>query len=184
MVQESMTRTQFYRFLDVGRRVERAVQAAGLLKSCVVESPFPQPGGLPRGLLEALLECSDSLMTYRSRYRANLRLVAVLDLLITDESNPRSLAWQLNELELHIRKLPRTDIGAPVAPAEERISSSMTHTLKMTDIEAVVESYELGHPERLQELLDSLLRDLPALSDAISLKYLAHAGTPKQLSPL
>ncbi|MEM1303470.1 MAG: circularly permuted type 2 ATP-grasp protein, partial [Planctomycetota bacterium] len=76
MVLESMTRTQFYRFLDVGRRIERAVQSAALLRACLVESPFAGADGTgqgapPRSLLEALLDCSDSLMTYRSRYRAN-----------------------------------------------------------------------------------------------------------------
>ncbi|MEM1303850.1 MAG: alpha-E domain-containing protein, partial [Planctomycetota bacterium] len=124
------------------------------------------------------------LMTYRSRYRANLRLVAVLDLLITDESNPRSLAWQLNTLERHVAKLPRSDRDAPGVTPEERLTSSMTHALKMTDIEELVEAYDLGRPEALGSLLTNLLRDLPALSDAVSLKYLAHAGPPQQLSPL
>lgn len=184
MVQESMTRTQFYRFLDVGRRIERGVQIASLVKACVVDSAGDDDPTPPRALLEAMLDFSDSLMTYRSRYRANLRLVAVLDLLITDGSNPRSLAWQLDELEQHVRLLPRSDASAPGVTPEERLSLSMTHALKMTDIEAVAEAFELGRPNALASLLNGVLRDLPALSNAISLKYLAHAGPLKQLSPM
>ena len=46
-------------------------------------------------LLESVLEIADSRMTYRSRYLANLQIPAVLDLLLTDDTNPRALAYQL-----------------------------------------------------------------------------------------
>ncbi len=179
MVVEGMTRTQFYRFLDIGRRIERAMQLVDLLDAALVEStPCSRP------LLEALLETSDSLMTYRSRYRANLKFAAVLDLLITDESNPRSLAFQLETLERHAGKLPRSKQHAPGAETEQRLAMSMAHTVRMVDINSLAESHQLGDAAPLAQLLDQLGRELPAFSEAISHKYLVHAGTPQQLSPL
>lgn len=176
MVIESMTRTQFYRFLDIGRRIERAWQSVDLLTASLIDAGAAKPA-----LLEALLESADSLMTYRSRYRASVKLAPVLDLLITDETNPRSLAYQINTLERHVGKLPRTDEGA-ADPAETRAILSLSHRVRMTDIQAISESYELGVTEPLAELLKAIADDLPALSNAITLKYLSHAGPPRQLS--
>ncbi len=55
--------------------------------------------------LEALLEILDSVMTYRSRYSSRFKLGAVLDLLICDETNPRSIAYQLAECVAHVEQL-------------------------------------------------------------------------------
>ncbi len=60
--------------------------------------------------LESLLEVSDSLMTYRSRYYSRFQLGAVLDLLMTDETNPRSMAFQLVECTSHAAQLPRESV--------------------------------------------------------------------------
>ncbi len=177
MVIESMTRTQFYRFLDIGRRIERAWQSADLLTATLIDSDAAKPA-----LLEALLESADSLMTYRSRYRASVELAPVLDLLITDETNPRSLAYQINTLERHIGKLPRTDEGA-AEPAEARAILALSHRIRMTDILEISEAYELGKTEPLADLLQSIVEDLPGVGNAIALKYLVHAGPPRQLSP-
>ncbi|MEQ8847766.1 circularly permuted type 2 ATP-grasp protein [Botrimarina sp.] len=178
MVIESMTRTQFYRFLDIGRRLERGIQAAELIQTCLVESGPPCPE-----LLEALVDSADSLMTYRARYRARLTLAPVLDLLVTDESNPRSLAYQLNTLERHVGKLPRSGEGEPNASNEQRLALSLAHAVRMVDVSDLAESYELGRVEPLKRLLAEVIRDLPALSNAIGLKYLAHAAPPRQLAP-
>ncbi len=179
MVVESMTRTQFYRFLDLGRRLERAIQIVDLLGSCLVESN--QYG---HGMLEALLDTTDSLMTYRSRYRANLKLAAMLDLLVTDESNPRSLAFQLNTIDRHVGKLPRISEEPAETAVEQRLASTMAHTIRMTDVTSLAESHEMNDPKPLAALLDQLSKELPALSDAIAMKYLVHAGATRQLSPL
>ncbi|QDT69418.1 hypothetical protein MalM25_23550 [Planctomycetes bacterium MalM25] len=177
MVVESMTRAQFYRFLDIGRRVERALQSIDLLRATLLDAGPPKPA-----LLESLLEAADSLMTYRSRYRANLKLAPVLDLLLTDDSNPRSLAWQLDTLLRHVGKLPRTDESTG-DPPEQRLSLGLSHAIRMVDVQQLAESYELGRREPLASLLDDVGRDLPKLANALALKYLAHAGPPRQLAP-
>lgn len=102
IVQESMTRTLAFVFLELGRRLERSFQIISLVKNCFI--PLPQR---IRPVFETVLEVADSLMTYRSRYLANLQLSAALDLLLTDETNPRSLAYQLVQLAEHVERLPR-----------------------------------------------------------------------------
>ena len=160
MVVESMTRTQFYRFLDFGRRLERAIQVIDLLKVCLTGE-----GPMPRSLLEAILEISDSLMTYRSRYRTNLRFAAVLDLLLTDGTNPRSVAYQLQTLEGHLEQLPRSS-DEMLRSQEQKVYLEMTHAVKMADVQRLVDSHELGDAQPLADLLEELSVGLPALSDA------------------
>ncbi|WP_425399616.1 circularly permuted type 2 ATP-grasp protein [Aeoliella sp.] len=176
MCVESMTRSHVFRFLELGRRMERALQSVGLLQSCLIDSPLPSSE-----VLEALLEIADSVMTYRSRYRASLQLPAVVDLLLTDESNPRSIAYQLGTLERVSQQLPGEDYPAGYLP-HERLILSMVHAVRMVDVMGVCEAYSVGEQQRLAELLDSLDRDLKHLSREISLRYLVHAGPSRRMS--
>ena len=93
LVMESMTRGDGWRFLDIGRRLERAIQMAELLRN----SLLPESLG-DVGVLEAILEMADSSITYRSRYLTSLQTELVLDLLLVDEANPHSIAFQLARL--------------------------------------------------------------------------------------
>src|SRR5262249_35017941 len=102
LAMESMTRGQGWRFLAMGRRLERALNTIALLRSALVAV-----GSMEGPLLEALLEVADSSMTYRRRYLGSLQTAPVLDLLLADESNPRSLAFQLAALSHEVDDLPR-----------------------------------------------------------------------------
>lgn len=176
MCLESMTRSHVFRFLELGRRLERALQTVGLLQSCLIDSPPPTSE-----VLDALLEIADSVMTYRSRYRANLQLPAVVDLLLTDESNPRSIAYQLQTLEKVSKELPGDDYPAGYLP-HERLILSMVHSVRMVDVTGICEAYSVGEQKRLAELLESLDRDLQSLSRELSLRYLVHAGPSRRMS--
>ncbi|HEY3595559.1 MAG TPA: circularly permuted type 2 ATP-grasp protein, partial [Polyangiaceae bacterium] len=106
---DSMTRGQAWRFLDIGRRLERGLHMATLLRYALGSSS-------PREtqLLEALLEVADSSMTYRRRYLATLQVAPVVDLLLTDDTNPRAVLFQLAALLSHIEALPQ-EAGAPTS---------------------------------------------------------------------
>lgn len=176
MCMESMTRSHVFRFLDMGRRLERALQTIELLENCLIESPEPSSD-----VLEAVLEIADSVMTYRSRYRANIQLPAVVDLLLTDETNPRSVAYQLQTLEKQIEQLP-ADPHPPGFLAHQRLILSMVHAVRMVDVLGVCESYSMGQHEPLGDLLQSLDRDLQHLSRALALRYLVHAGPARRMT--
>jgi uncharacterized alpha-E superfamily protein len=178
IVTESMTRTHGYRFLEIGRRLERSMQILMLVSNCLIDVPH-----VSHELLESVLEIADSRMTYRTRYLANLQIPPVLDLLLTDETNPRALAYQLSALKDHVMALPQLS-SAPGYTPEQRLAMTMLHQIRMTDIEAVCESYTLGDQQPLQSLLGDLSQQLPSLSNAISLRYLVHAGPSQQLGDL
>lgn len=178
LVMESMTRSQAWRFLDMGRRVERALQMIRLVRTCLVESPEEQAS-----VLEAVLEAADSIMTYRSRYLGSIHLVSVLDLLLVDETNPRSVAYQLAALNDHVESLPHDPAQALRAP-EQRLAMSVLYGIRMLDVEVEVDAYRMGQSDTLDSLLNGLEDQLPQLSDLISHKYLIHAGPSQQLSDI
>ncbi len=177
-IMESMTRTQAFRFLELGRRVERSLQIMNLVKNCFI--PMPQ---VPGPIMETVLEVADSLMTYRSRYLANLQLAAVLDLLLTDETNPRSLAFQFIQLSNHVKRLPRnqTQTGHTT---EQRLAMTLLHSVRMLDIQEVAETHSLGNHESLERMIESWEAQLPQFSEAISHRYLVHADSSHQLSDI
>jgi uncharacterized circularly permuted ATP-grasp superfamily protein len=103
---ESTVRGPAWRFLDLARRIERAVALLGSVQAAAgvaVEPLAFQP------LAESLLSVNESLVAYRRRYRSDVELGAVLDLLVHDDANPRSLAFQLDRLREHMASLAWQD---------------------------------------------------------------------------
>jgi uncharacterized alpha-E superfamily protein len=100
---ESIVRGPGWRFLDLGRRIERAVLLLGLLETTVV--PW-NPDASVQPVYETLLTACESLVAYRRRYRSDLELDEVCDLLLSDDTNPRSLAFQLDRVVDDLNFLP------------------------------------------------------------------------------
>jgi uncharacterized alpha-E superfamily protein len=169
MMQESMTRTQAYYFMDLGLRIERASQTSKLLSNCL---SFDQE--IQGEVLEALLQICDSVMTYRYRYLSNLSYVPVLDLLLTDETNPRSVLYQLLRIKERVDQLSLKD--SQLMTNEQRILMSALYALQMLDVEAMAEKHAQGERQDLTGVFDQLSIALPQLSQAITNKYLVHAG--------
>jgi uncharacterized circularly permuted ATP-grasp superfamily protein/uncharacterized alpha-E superfamily protein len=167
---ENMTRGPGWHFLSIGRRLERSVHLVKLFRTIIVPlTPQTWPA------LEMLLEVADSSMAYRSRYFTILQPAPVLDLLMNEEANPRSLAFQAKDLSDHCRSLSRMPSGAgwPVAKQErfEEAASNLFHA----DVRKLCEPRAGATRERLDELLSALEAALPALSNAITHAYFSHA---------
>jgi len=114
-----------------------------------------------------LLELADSFITYRSRYRLDPMLALVLDLLLLDESNPRSLAYQLASVSRHLAALPQSKQGAGLTE-ERRLILSMLTSVRLANVEEIA-----GDGERtlLQTMMREQLRMLPRLTTAIERRY-------------
>ncbi|WP_332685275.1 circularly permuted type 2 ATP-grasp protein [Bosea sp. (in: a-proteobacteria)] len=97
--QENMVRGAGWRFLDIGRRIERGVT------TCRYARHFAESAA-PGNCLDALLDLTDSQITYRSRYLLGPSLQPVLDLVMLDPYNPRSVAFQVERLDEEIAALP------------------------------------------------------------------------------
>ncbi len=176
LVAESTTRTQGWRFLDIGRRLERSLLLIEIVRNTLVDS-----GRDEAAVMEAVLEVSDSIMTYRSRYLANVQPAPVLDLLLTDETNPRSLVFQLAKLAGHIDHLPRND-SQPLRRPEQRITITALDAVRTVELEMLCEVPRAAERTRLDKMLERLADQLPRLSDLVSHRYLVHAGSPRQLA--
>jgi len=94
---DGMTRDPGWRFLSIGRRLERLQGLCTTLKHTVA--------GPAEMDLTWLLRLADSIITYRARYMARPEWLPVLDLLIRDEANPRSVAFQVHGLRDYAQRL-------------------------------------------------------------------------------
>ncbi len=103
LVTESMVRGPGWRFLDLGRRLERAVLLLGLIEATLSDVPGDD---VAQPVYDLVLGASESLVAYRRRYRSDVRITAIEDLLVHDDSNPRSLSFQLDRINEHLAALP------------------------------------------------------------------------------
>jgi uncharacterized alpha-E superfamily protein len=175
---ESMSRGPGWRFLEIGRYLERALYAVAVLRSVFV--PALSVGG--GAALEALLAIAHSLKTFRRRYRSRVHGAAVLDLLLLDEENPRSVAYQLAQLDALVGAL--TSEVAPRRGAAQRLSlDALTHVrvFDVATIGAVAGQADATDHEGLDALLGRVARLLTALCDELSQCYFSHAEAPQQL---
>jgi uncharacterized circularly permuted ATP-grasp superfamily protein/uncharacterized alpha-E superfamily protein len=174
---ENMTHGQGWRFMMIGRRLERAALMIPLLRTLLssVSSEEAQ-------LLEYLLTICDSLMTYRSRYRTQVQIQPALELLLFDEHNPRSLGFQLAHLQEYIQNLPRCDNVFARKRPEERLGLESLTRLRLANIEELILVDKTNNfRTQLDQLLVRLNHLLPALSDAITNGYFSHLESPQPL---
>ena len=164
---DGMTRDQGWRFMSIGRRLERM---QFLCKALEYALEMPADSNL-----DWLLEITDSIVTYRARYMAHPEWLPVLDLLLLDDSNPRSLIFQLNGLTKFLPRLVTSD-GQDIGGAV-RIDELRTQLLAL-DSDAHL---RLGSP-----LLLELLRKCNAIgfsvSEQLGQRFFSYTGELNQTS--
>jgi uncharacterized alpha-E superfamily protein len=156
LAQENMTQLAGWRFLELGRRIERSVQTCRFVRTF---------GGkdTPDGGLDVLLELADSQLTYRQRYVMIAALAPVIDLVMLDPSNPRSVAFQLDRIEAHLAALPKREIDGRLSPVRQ-IAVSLATRLRTADA-ANIAAAAIVETEN----------DLMRLSEMIGSTYLTHS---------
>ncbi|WP_244497026.1 circularly permuted type 2 ATP-grasp protein [Aureimonas sp. D3] len=155
LVHENMYQFIGWRFLECGRRLERLSQTAG------AASAFLAAGG--DGVFEALLEFTDSRMTYRRRFSVELGPDTVLDLALLDPLNPRSLTFQARTLETVMADLPGNHAGESLDPASRRLARLLVR-LRTAEPREVTPAF-----------LSRVARDGFEISDLLSQRYFALA---------
>ena len=165
---ESMTRAMGWRFLDMGRRIERMLNTMSVLKPALTSN---KP--IEINTLLVWLELFDCSMTYRSRYVDDVQLGTVVDLVLIDETNPRSIGFQVAQLAAHIDALPNSQ-NRPLRTLEQRIALATQTKLRLFDIDSM-SNLRKGDFEPLVELLIFLDQEIVTLSDALSTAYFSHA---------
>lgn len=180
LVMESMARGSGWRFLDMGRRLERGMLLLSLLRATLTKQHDDFVESL---LIEALLDASDNLIGYRQVYRNSMEPPACLELLLLDESNPRSVVYQTARLEAHAAKLPREKADGRLS-IEERIALEASAALRLIDLEDLTTVAVTGARQDLDQLLARLGYLLGAFSEALTSAYFRHERSPQTLAPL
>jgi uncharacterized alpha-E superfamily protein len=165
LLMENTTRGFGWRFLEIGRRMERALQTSEPLRSSLSSAAAEvEP------CLQILLQIGDSSITYRSRYPTMLQTDLVLQVLLVDETNPRSVGFQLATLLHQINRLQENDEGS-------RNSTERELALKAVNLVRSCRTADLsrreaeGHFPALEELVTELKTTLLELSDALTARY-------------
>ena len=153
LAQENMTQLAGWRFLELGRRIERA------LLTCRLARAFAEAGA-PDGGLDVLLELADSQISYRQRYVMVAALAPVVDLVMLDPNNPRSVVFQLDRIETHLGALPKRNSNGRLSPVQQ-IAASIATRLRTADVAEIDVA-----------LIVELEQALMKLSDAIGAAYL------------
>lgn len=166
---DSMMHSQAWRFLDMGRRLERALFLARLLGDTLAN-----PGTDP-ALLEAILEITESAFPYRRRYLMQLETEAIVDLLVADENNPRGVAFQFATIAKHLAALPH-DATHPSREHDNELLSGLRASLQTANLNELCAVVEGQRREGLAALLSDVVDRATQLSNAIAHLYFSHAA--------
>jgi len=177
---ESMTREAGWLMLDSGRRLEHSLTLIALLRATVVQR---HESALQNQLLEAVLISTDSLSIYRRRYRSFIKLPMVLELLLMDETHPRSLAYQLHRLSDHIGALPR-ERGKGQLSEEERLILKAYTDLRLVKVSELVNvADDVGVYSELESVLSAMTELLWRLYEVLAQAYFSHSQVPQLMTP-
>lgn len=166
---ESMPRDAGWRFLSIGRRIERLQFLAAALSALL---PAPSAGGL-----KALLAVTDAELRYRARHARGLAPQPVAELVMLDADNPRTLRYQLDSLAEHVALLPDGQLLA--APLRRQLAAldalalcdCFVHELADARTRAAPRT---GHCEPLRAMLADIWTCGNALADALAQRYFTH----------
>ena len=170
LASENMVRGAGWRFLDLGRRLERGIDVGGMTRG-VMTGPATQ---FEAGLHLAL-ELGDASRAYLLRYRFEPHLSRALELVIADLSNPRSLIFQLRRIERLLQ-------------AQEAVGGELPELATLQRAVAAIEAFafEISQPERAEQtilsllaLLDTTTGSLAALSEGITRRFFSHAASTR-----
>ncbi len=177
LAQESMLRGQAWLFLDMGRRLERSQLLITLLRGVLVRAQAPEREA---NLMEAVLTSTESLMAYRRGYHDQPQCEPVLALLMFDEANPRSLAYQLLELQARVEVLPGKGDSSRLSEQARLMLDAVTR-LRLADPRALAQPDEAGRRSELEGLLDGVEALLRETALSLSRNYFTDVRGPQQL---
>ena len=163
---EHMGRTAAWRFLDLGRRIERGIAVVRAVRVFGLGGSGGGGAGASADDLSTLLDLADSQISYRQRYLTGLARVPVVDLVALDPGNPRGLAFQAERIVEHLAALPvLADDG--MAEPQQALGTGLragVATATAAGIDA--------------DLLGELERRLVALSEAVARRYFLQGAEP------
>jgi uncharacterized circularly permuted ATP-grasp superfamily protein/uncharacterized alpha-E superfamily protein len=173
---ENMTRESSWRLLNIGRKLESAHALCTMLRSLLVVRNKPE---VESAILESVLICNESLVTYRYRNRSQLNLEAVLELLLADESNPRALVFYIQEINQHLNDLPKLSTTRRLTEEKKVVLEALT-MVRLADLKKLAENNSEYLRFELDDFLARILDALSTTSNHISIIYFSHLESQYQ----
>jgi uncharacterized circularly permuted ATP-grasp superfamily protein/uncharacterized alpha-E superfamily protein len=162
---DRMTRDDGWRLLSTGRHLERLAFLASALSRAFESGAVFDEGGF-----EALVALFDSTITFHSQYQQRHDIPALLDLLVLDRDNPRSLGWVTQTLRGRLGKL------AGSAPGEIPAFARSLPDPQGWTLEPLCTLDGDGRHAALLALLQECIDTAYVLSDDLTALYFAHSG--------
>jgi uncharacterized circularly permuted ATP-grasp superfamily protein/uncharacterized alpha-E superfamily protein len=174
VVSENMVRDPGWYMLDSGRGLERALQVVALLQVSVDRDRAPETNAMVE---EAVLSAAESIVTYRRRYHVRTGVEALVELLVVDQHNPRSVAYQLARIRTDLQALPTT---SPTA-RPLRLLETLIEGVRTADPQALTVPVD-GRRPALDRFLSGLNEQLRELAGAVRTQYQQQPPTSQPLS--
>jgi len=168
---DNMTRDDGWRLLIIGRRIERLIFLAKACAHFLRLESTRAPGGL-----EWLLEFTDSIITYRSSYMTQPELLPTLDLVVFDDANPHSVAFQLQILLRYLdqqARLLRGPRDETLRQAQERLQA---FDLGLFEGQSFGDCRACNPCLQLATILEQTAAAGAALSDRLAMRYFSHVS--------
>lgn len=180
LIREDMTRDHSWRFMEIGRRLERGMQILNMLSGI----EYCAQNGF-NASLETMLETLDSRMTYRVRYMAVPTVPLVFDLLICDDGNPRALIYQVLKLRQNISVLERESRVPGLFSKELSVLEKIIPQIREIDVMTLAEKTRsldetVCVNPAFNDLIQSLRSQLQEFSDTLTLSCFIHAASTRQ----
>ncbi|MEM5536122.1 circularly permuted type 2 ATP-grasp protein [Neptuniibacter pectenicola] len=178
---ESMLRGIGWKFQEIGRRVERSLQTSRLIQSLLTPE---LPNTDQPQMLEAVLLSVEALITFRRRYRTYNDIAHGLELLMQDETNPRSVFFQIKRLQTHFEELPQaiSPHSPGLNPAQKTIIQAL-NAIQLADLDNLANIDSLNNKRvELDRLLAEIIKQVEAFSILLSEQYFDHSAGPQQLA--
>jgi uncharacterized circularly permuted ATP-grasp superfamily protein/uncharacterized alpha-E superfamily protein len=176
LTEQSMERDMAWRYMDAGRRLERSLQLLAFLRATLGRARDTATDSI---LLESVLTAAESILTYRRRYRSQARLQTVLDLLVLDEDNPRSVGHSLTRLTADLEGLPAGPDGR--LRDDQRSLLRVTTALRLSVTPVLAAEDADGTRPALVALLAELTDGLLATADAVARVHAFHRVPQRRL---
>jgi uncharacterized circularly permuted ATP-grasp superfamily protein/uncharacterized alpha-E superfamily protein len=165
LAHENTNHVAGWRFLDMGRRVERGVNTCRFARVFAADDASADD-------LDVLLDLIDSQITYRSRYLIGMALAPARDMCLLDPFNPRSVAFQIERLAEHLKSLPSL-VEDGLLEEPQRLIARLAADAQATNADDVDAKLILAFEQRLM-----------AIAEAVGARYfLQRPGTGRRVAP-
>ncbi len=182
---ESMVRDDGWQFMEAGRRIERSLQLCSLLAATITSRRDPATDSL---VIESVLTAAESIVTYRRRYRSHAQVETLLDLLVLDGDNPRSLVYQVDRLAEAVRSMPAPDGGDGGEVVEiDALLDELATVVALADTNELARFDEAGaasgRPQPLWAFLDNVSVLLTRLAAQLDKAHFSHQLPQRIVAP-